>query len=221
MPAQGGEMMHSSTTDRSARTESNPSSAHRLRWRVVDIVVASVLGVATGLVFLLWNIAYIGPSALLTPLLPGLQGLLNGPWLLAGVLGALVVRKPGAAVYTEVVAAIVSALVGNQWGGFLTVEAGLVQGIGVELVVALFLYRRFDLPVALLAGAAAGLFGACNDLILWYPGSAPGFAVTYLITSAISGAVLAGLLGWLITKGLARTGALDRFAAGREARGRV
>ena len=49
------------------------------RWRVVDIVVASVIGVASGLIFLLWNIAYRGPSAILEPLLPGLQGLLDGP----------------------------------------------------------------------------------------------------------------------------------------------
>ena len=102
------------------------------RWRVVDIVVASVIGVAAGLIFLLWNIAYRGPDAILEPLLPGLQGLLDGPWLFAGVLGALIIRKPGAAVYTELGAAAVSALtlIGNTWGAFLTLEAGLVQGIG-------------------------------------------------------------------------------------------
>jgi energy-coupling factor transport system substrate-specific component len=219
MPAQGGEMMHSSVTGTPASERS--TVVHRLRWRVVDIVVASVLGVATGLVFLLWNVAYIGPSSLLTPLLPGLQGLLNGPWLLAGVLGALVVRKPGAAIYTEVVAAVVSALVGNQWGGFLTIEAGLVQGLGVEIVMLILMYRYFNLPAAMLFGVGAGVACAFNDLVLSYPGSSAGFAVTYLITSAISGAVFAGILGWLIVKGLAATGALDRFAAGREARGRV
>lgn len=92
-------------------------------------------------------------KTLLEPLLPGLQGLLDGPWLFAGVLGALIIRKPGAAIYTETLAAVVSALVGNAWGGFLTIEAGLVQGLGAELIVLLFLYRRFSLPVAILAGA--------------------------------------------------------------------
>jgi len=212
-------MMSDSITDQTA--SARPSSVHRLRWRVVDILVASVLGVAAGLVFWLWDLAYLGPSAFLTPLLPGLQGLLNGPWLLAGVLGALVVRKPGAALYTEIVAAVVEALVGNQWGGFLTIEAGVVQGIGAEIIVLIFLYRRFSLPVALLAGAAAGVAGACNDLVLWYPGSSAGFSATYILTAVVSGAVLAGGLGWLITKGLAATGALDRFGAGRESRGRV
>jgi energy-coupling factor transport system substrate-specific component len=37
----------------------------------------------------------------------------------------------------------------------------------------------------------------------------------------VTGLVLAGLVGWLLVRGLAQTGALDRFAAGREIRGRV
>ena len=115
---------------------STPVAAHSkasrsLRWRVVDIVVASVLGVAAGLIFLLWNLGYLGPKALLEPLTPGLQGLLDGPWLFAGVLGALIIRKPGAAIYTETLAAVVSALVGNTWGGFLTIEAGRGRPLAV------------------------------------------------------------------------------------------
>ena len=212
-------MMNTSVTDHT--DSARPAAVRRLRWRIVDIVVASVLGVATGLVFLLWDLLYTAPAAVLQPLLPGLQGLLNGPWLLAGVLGALIVRKPGAAIYTELVAAVVEALVGNKWGGPLTIEAGLVQGLGAEIIVLLFLYRRYNLPVALLVGMGAGVAGACNDLVLWYPGSSAGFSATYLLSSAVSAAVLAGGLGWAIAKGLAATGALDRFAAGRESRGRV
>lgn len=205
----------------SAPATRTASARRSLRWRVVDIVVASVIGVASGLIFLLWNVGYLGPSALLEPLLPGLQGLLDGPWLFAGVLGALIIRKPGAAVYTETLAAVVSALVGNQWGGFLTLEAGLVQGLGAELVFLLFLYRRWSLPVAILAGIGAALAGAVNNLILWYAGADTVFTLVYLASAMVSGAVIAGLLSWLLARGLAATGALDRFASGREARDRV
>lgn len=191
------------------------------RWRVVDIVVASVIGVASGLIFLLWNIGYLGPKTLLDPLLPGLQGLLDGPWLFAGVLGALIIRKPGAAIYIETLAAVVSALVGNQWGGFLTLEAGLVQGLGAELIFLIFAYRVWNLPVAMLAGAGAALLGGINNMLLWFAGSDTLFTVVYLISTVISGAVIAGALSWLLARGLAATGALDRFASGRAARGRV
>lgn len=191
------------------------------RWRVVDIVVASVLGVASGLIFLLWNIGYLGPKAILEPLLPGLQGLLDGPWLFAGVLGALIIRKPGAAIFTETLAAVVSALIGNQWGGFLTIEAGLVQGLGAELIFLLFFYKAWSLPVAVLAGAGAALAGGINNLVLWYAGADTAFTVIYLVSAALSGAVIAGGLSWVLARGLAATGALGRFAIGQENRKRV
>ena len=44
--------MHTST---SARTAPAVASAHRFSWRVVDIVVAAVLGVAIGPAFCEWN----------------------------------------------------------------------------------------------------------------------------------------------------------------------
>ncbi len=188
-----------------------------LRWRVVDIVVASVIGVASGLIFIVWNQASNPLGALLTPLLPGLQALLGGGWLFAGVLGGIVIRKPGAALYTELLAAVVSTLIGNQWGP-LTLVSGVVQGLGAELVFAIFLYANYRVYVALLAGAGAGLALAINDLLIWYPGSASAFATIYTISAVVSGVVLAGLLSWLAMRGLARTGALSRFAAGREIR---
>ncbi|MFD1714054.1 ECF transporter S component [Amnibacterium flavum] len=185
------------------------------RWRVVDIVVAAVLGVASGLVFVAWNVAYTPLSAPFEALLPGLQALFGGGWLFAGVLVGLVIRKPGAALFGELVAATVSALVGNQWGAS-TLLSGLVQGLGAELVFLIFLYSSWRLYVALFAGAASGVALAINDLINWYPGSDLPFIVIYTVSSVISGAVIAGLLSWLAVRGLARTGALNRFASGRE-----
>lgn len=213
--------MNMSTSVSPQQAKPTGFAAPTWRWRVVDIVVASVLGVASGLIFLLWNIAYLGPSALLEPLLPGLQGLLDGPWLFAGVLGALIIRKPGAALFTETLAAVVSALIGNQWGGFLTIEAGLVQGLGAELIFLLFFYRAWSLPVAVLAGAGAALAGGINNLVLWYAGADTSFTVIYLASAVVSGAVIAGGLSWVLARGLAATGALGRFAIGQENRKRV
>jgi energy-coupling factor transport system substrate-specific component len=190
------------------------------RWRVVDIVVASVIAVACAVVFLVWNVGYEAPSAVLKPLLPGLQGLLAGPWLVAGVLGGLIIRKPGAALYTELVAAIISALIGNQWGP-LTIVSGLVQGLGAEVVFLVFAYAVWRLPVAILAGAGAGLACGINDRILWYAGADTTFTIVYIVCTTISGALIAGAGSWFIARGLAATGALNRFASGREAARRV
>ena len=190
------------------------------RWRVVDIVVASVIGVASGAIFLVWNVASEPLTAPLGALLPGLQALGGGFWLFAGVLTALVVRKPGAAIYGEMLAATVSALIGNQWG-VLTLLSGFTQGLGAELVFLIFLYGNWRAYAAVLAGAGAGLAMAVTDLTVWYAGADTIFAVVYACSGVVSGAVIAGVLSWLAVRGLARTGALSRFASGREATTRV
>ena len=76
-----------------------------LKWRVVDIAVASVIGVASALIYWVVAIATAAPWSALEAIIPGLAGVFNGLWLFAGPLAAIIVRKPGAAVYAEVVAA--------------------------------------------------------------------------------------------------------------------
>jgi energy-coupling factor transport system substrate-specific component len=209
--------MHTST---SARTAPAVATSHRFRWRVVDIVVAAVLGVAIGLVFWGWNTVGGLWFAAMDGLTPGLGGIAVGIWLIGGVIGGLIIRKPGAALLVELIAAVVSALIGNAWGP-LTIVSGLAQGIGAELIFLAFLYLRFSLPVAMLAGVGAGVGAWVNELFV---GDAPNIAKTvefnliYLSTLVVSGALLAGLVGWLLVRALAATGALSRFAAGREAR---
>ena len=186
------------------------------RWRVIDIVVASVIAVAVGLVYFSWNLIYSPASAPLQAALPGLQALVYGVWLIGGVLGGLIIRKPGAALYVSLVAATVSALLGSQWG-LLTLESGLVQGLGAELIFLVFRYSNWRPIVAVLAGAASGLALGVNDLVLWFPGATPLFAVIYTSSAIVSGAVIAGLGSWFLVRGLAATGALSRFASGRQA----
>jgi energy-coupling factor transport system permease protein len=187
------------------------------RWRVVDIVVASVIGVASGILFWVWGQAWTPLSGLLA-FTPGLEGLLAGGWLFAGVLGGLVIRKPGAAVYTELVAAIVSMLIGTQWG-FSTLIWGFVEGLGAEIVFAIFLYRTWNVWVALLAGAGAGVaVGLLDTAFTSYAALELGYKAIYVVAAVVSGVLIAGLLSWLAMRGLATAGALNRFAAGRQAR---
>lgn len=200
------------TTTASPRTARRPRSS----WRVVDIVVTAVIAVAAAFVFSLWDLVYNVPQTLFSAVLPGFQGLINGPWLFAGVLAAVIVRKPGAALFAELVAASLEALIGSAWGP-LTLVSGAVQGLGAELVFAILLYRVWRPWTAVLAGAGAGLFGACYDLFAWYASVAtPLYSTVYIVTGVVSGAVVAGLLSWLVARALARTGVLSRFASGRE-----
>ncbi|MGQ7295711.1 ECF transporter S component [Quadrisphaera sp. KR29] len=190
-------------------------TAPRRSWRVVDIVVAAVLGVAMGLVFTVWNLGWAPVSGALA-FFPPASALLVGVWLSAGVVGGLVVRKPGAALFVELVAAVVSALVGNQWG-FATVWYGLLQGLGAEVVLAVLLYRQWGVVAAVEAGAGAGVVVGILDTTLYYPEFVLGWKVAYGAFAVVSGIVIAGLGGWALTRALARTGALAPLASGRGA----
>lgn len=209
-----------STTESADTTSAAQSPRRSMRWRVVDIVVASVIAVASAVVFFAWDIAHDGVTAPVKALLPGLQALDGGMWLFAGVLVALVVRKPGAALYGEFVAAVVSALLGGQYGATV-ILSGLIQGLGAEIVFLLFLYSSWRVWVAILAGLGAGIAKAILELIVWYPGADTLFVTVYTVSSIVSGALIAGFLSWLVVRGLAKTGALDRFASGRENTARV
>jgi energy-coupling factor transport system substrate-specific component len=193
----------------------------RFQWRVVDIIVAAVLSVAAGVIFWGWDQAWTPLKTPLEALVPGLSGLLGGVWLLAAVLVGLIVRKPGAAVFAEIVAATVEALLpGNQWGP-IDLFYGLIQGLGAEIIFAIFLYASSRLVVAILAGAGAGVGLAILDIVLYYPQNTPTFVTIYFVTSVISGAVIAGLVSWLLVRALIPTGALRRFAVGRSEAARV
>jgi energy-coupling factor transport system permease protein len=188
-----------------------PSNVYR--WRTVDVVVASVVAVAFGVVFWAWGLLWNGPADAIP--LPG-RAFMYGVWLLPAVVGGLVIRKPGAAFYTETLAALVSVALGTVWGWTLVLQGPLEAAAG-ELAFALVAYRSFGLATALLSGSLAGLAASVYDVFIWYPDTAWGtFRLPYIAITVASSAVIAGAGGWALVRALAQTGVLDRFAAGRE-----
>ncbi len=186
-------------------------------WRTVDLLTVAFLGVVIGVGFWAWGLGYEAPSKLLTGVFPPLAGLLAGPWLLAGVVGALVVRRPGAALFCEVLAAVVEMLVGSQWG-IATLLSGVLQGLGVEIAFALLAWRAFGPWAAALAGACAAPLEVFYEWQVYWTDWSWLWKLAYLPLVMLSGAVVAGLGGWLLTRALAAAGALSAFPPGQEAR---
>ncbi|WDZ84767.1 ECF transporter S component [Micromonospora cathayae] len=182
------------------------------RWRTIDIVVASVIAVAFGVIFWAWGLVWSATEGAFA-FFPPAQTLIYGVWLMPAVVGGLVIRKPGAALYCETVAAVLSALLGSQWAGTV-IPQGIVQGLGAELAFAAFRYRSFRLPTALLAGALTGLSAALFDFFVWNAAyDLTGYRLPYALFTVVSATVIAGAGGYALTGALARTGALDRFPA--------
>lgn len=203
-------------SERTAGSSSGPSDRGVGPWRSIDLLTAAVIGVAFGVVYWGWSAAYTALSSPLSNLLGPAIGLLGGPWLIAGVVGGLVVRRPGAALFAEVLAAAVEALIGNSWGWATLVSGGL-QGLGVEIVLAVFLYRRFGWVVAALGGALAASLETFYEWFAYWQGTTVGFKLGYWFFFVLSGVVVAGLGGWALTRALAASGAIDALPAGREA----
>ena len=183
------------------------------RWRTVDIVIASVIAVAFGVIFWAWGLLWNGPADAIP--LPA-RAVLYGMWLVPAVLGALVIRKPGAALYTLSLAALVSVALGTSWGWTLVLQ-GPLEAAAAELVFAAFAYRRYTLPVALLAAAAAGAAAGVYDAVVWYAGTSwATMRIWYIVLAVLSSVAVAGYGSVLLTRSLAQTGVLDRFASGRQ-----
>lgn len=182
-------------------------------WRTVDIVVAAVIAVAFGVVFWAWNALWAATAPAFVAL-PAAQYLISGVWLIPAVLGGLVIRKPGAALFCELLAATVSALIGSQWG-LDTVVSGVVQGAGAEIVFLLFRYRNWSLPVAVLAGLASAAAAWVHDMIVYYPDLGMGEWAVFLPFYLVSAAVIAGVGSYYLVRSLAQTGVLASFPSGR------
>ncbi|MFW5420008.1 ECF transporter S component [Nocardiopsis sp. CNT-189] len=182
-------------------------------WRTVDIVVAAVLGVAIGVIFWFWGMLWQATAPLFV-FFPPAQAVIYGIWLLPGVLGMLVLRKPGAGVLTSVAAATVSALLGTHWG-MIVLVAGFFQGLLPELVFLAGRYRSWGMAASVLAAAAAALAPIGMDLTMTYADWPASFMAAYAAFVAASSVLIAGVGGRLLTTALARAGALTPFPSAR------
>ncbi|HET7660238.1 MAG TPA: ECF transporter S component [Oryzihumus sp.] len=195
-----------------------PASGRLLAWRGVDLLTAAMLAVAFGVVF--WGFdTFVYPLiSTATAGFPPAAELSLGVWLVPAVVGGLVVRRPGAALFTELVAANVELFLGNKWG-VAVLLSGLLQGLGVELVLAAVRWRRFGPVVAALGGALAAVLEIVGyEWWSYVPDYSPTWKVLYLLFGVVSGALVAGLGGWALVRALARSGALNAFPPGQEVR---
>jgi energy-coupling factor transport system permease protein len=178
-------------------------------WRTRDILVAAVIGVVFGVVFIAWNQVYAAFGFLQPPVL---QDWVYGMWLVPAVLAPAIIRKPGAALFAEMAAASVSALLGSQWGPD-TLLSGFMQGAAAELVFAAFRYRRWSLGVLALAAVAAAVGAWAHDWFIYYAGFAVDVQVVRLVIMAASAVGFAAVGTLLLQRSLRKAGVLEGFAA--------
>ena len=185
----------------------------RRGWTTRDAVLVAVLAVVFGFLYIQWTALWVAIGGVAAQV--G-QEALFGFWLIAGVLASYIVRRPGAALVGEFLAALAEVLFGATAGPPLLIT-GIMQGLGAEIVFGARRWQDYSLATVMLAGAAAMLVALpWNWYRLGYFQLNIGFLVVLLIVRLISGAVLSGLLAKVIGDALARAGVLSNFAIGRE-----
>jgi energy-coupling factor transport system permease protein len=182
-------------------------------WRTVDIVVAAAIAIAFGVVFWAWNQIWAAATPAFVAVPPA-QNILYGVWLVPAVLAGLIIRKPGAALFTELVAASVSAILGSQWG-LDAVVSGALQGLGAEIVFLVVGYRRWTIAIALIAAVGTAIAAWVHDTPLYYADIGLGPQLVILAFMVVSAIVIAGIGSWLLMRSLVQTGVLAQFPAGR------
>ena len=180
-------------------------------WRTRDILVVAVIGVAFGVVFWAWGLAWSAFEPL-NLVFPVLRDALYAVWLVPAVLAPLIVRKPGAAVFAEMVAAGVSAILGSQWG-VDTLLSGFVQGAAAELVFAFTLYRLWSWPVLGVAAIASAAAAWIHDWALYYADFAVDIQLARGLLMAISALVFVAFGSVALERSLRRAGVLQGLGA--------
>jgi energy-coupling factor transport system substrate-specific component len=184
----------------------------RRGWTTRDAVLVAVLAVVFGFLYMQWVPVWVAAAALGAQI--G-QEFLFGFWLIAGVLASYIIRRPGAALLGEFLAALAEVLFGAAAGTPLLVT-GIMQGLGVEVVFGVRRWQDYSLLTVIIAGAVGMLVALpWNWFRLGYFQLNVGYLVVLLLVRLLSGAVVSGLLAKVIGDALARTGVLSNFAIGR------
>jgi energy-coupling factor transport system permease protein len=185
-------MNQTSTLDRS-----------RSAWTTRDFMITAVLGVALGAIFMAYGVLYLTLAPLLGQV--GMM-LLLGFYYLSGTLVPYVVRRPGVAILASFLAAFAELLLGSPFG-IGALWAGLVQGLGAEVVFATRHWRDYSLPTLIAAGIMSGVFAYVYEyFVLSFGALLPAVQLGLFLVRIPSAAILGGWLGKVLGDALLRTG---------------
>ncbi|WP_164214376.1 ECF transporter S component [Virgibacillus sp. YIM 98842] len=190
------------------------------QWKLKEIVLMAVLGVVFGIIYLGFFLIGQGFRNVLAPFGLGQFGyeIIFGIWFIVSIIAAYIIRKPGVAFTSELIAGVVQVLLGTTAGPQLILSAA-IQGAGAELAFALTRWKDYRLRILVFAGMGAAIFSFVWNL--YSAGNialAPWLLTSMLVVRLISGALLAGVLGKWMSDQLAKTGVLRGYALGKERR---
>ena len=183
-------------------------------WKLKDILMLAVCAVLFGVIFL--GATYAGGflAGVLTP--AGMSSLgyepFYGLYFMAVAFAVYVIRKPGAGIVAEILAAIIETLMGNFFGPII-ILSGFVQGFGFELIFMLTRYKKFDRKTFILASIICSCVTMVYNLIVsGYNLIALPVLALMLAVRIISAIAIDAFATPLLSDSLAKAGVLRGYA---------
>lgn len=196
---------------------SDSKTAAKGGWKLQEVIFVAMLCVVFGVVYLAATYLSTGLVAVFTPMGIGPMGyeVVFGVWFMVSTLAPYIIQRPGVAIVSEIIAAVIEVLLGNMFGPMVIVT-GIVQGVGAEAAFAIGRYKSYTMRDMLLASVLC-----CVVSFLWsfihsgYLAFSVPVLVLFFVVRLVSSVVFAGLLSKAIGDGLAKTGLLKGYALGR------
>ena len=180
--------------------------------KLKEIVVAAMISVIMGVVFTFIDSMYQPIQALLGPLGGDSIG---GLYYVSALLSIYIIRKPGSALMGSLFTGIVNLLLGSPYGIHIIIASAL-QGIGVEIVMAITRYKKYNFVTMALSSLLAALLVTCRDYFIFGLDLYAGMIPLMLLVRAVSAVILGAILSIGLGKPLNATGVLRGFAINSE-----
>ena len=180
-------------------------------WKTRDLLVTAVIGIVFGLVLSGAMNLSIFLMAAMTPL--AAYPLVWPIFVLAGVMAPYIIRKPGAAVISELVSGLI--MMPFTPVGFTVLVGRLIEGVAYEVPFLVTRYRRWGWISMMLSPALAVM--PMFTMVMFGLGGfnlEPGMIVLLYVGSFVAGAI-GGALAKALADAVAKTGVLASFAIGQ------
>lgn len=176
----------------------------------MDIVLMALLATANAVM----TVYLSGVNQLLSSLGgPILTSSITGLYMIYGLLAYYIIRKPGTAVITYALGALVQSFLGTSYGILSALAAAACYMIVAEVIFALLRYRNWSAGVMMLVGGAmVPIWFLVAIQMFGYAKWGLTVLTIAMAVRILSGVLLCGVLTVVIAGAIRKTGLLRRFA---------
>ncbi|WP_010271724.1 ECF transporter S component [Paenibacillus senegalensis] len=174
-------------------TYNEPLQRRRGAWNTKDILITGMIGVVFAFVLIAVTYAYFPLAAVLGP---GYSRIMDGIFMIPGLMALYLIRKPGAGLVAMTIGGLVTlpfspyGLIGIAWSA--------VAGLECETPFLAVRYRKYSALFLMISGSIATLISTLLEYPLYgHAGLSVGVQITMLAVTAVSGAIGGFLSKWL------------------------